>query len=260
MVRTVRLRGGENEFEALRDYQRDDDYRAIDWKATARRQKLITREYQQERNQSVLCMLDCGRLMTAETQGLSQLDRALNAVLMLSHVATRAGDQVGLLAFDTRVRAFLPPQGGRRAAQRVVAASYDIHAQIVETDFEAAYGYLSQRLRKRSLVVLFTEVIDEVSAKSVVRTVRSLGPRHLALVVLFRDETLDAMAEPRRTEPDIKVADLYQRAAAAEAILWRDRLVRDLQEAGALVLHVSPRKLTPSLINRYLHIKAQRLL
>jgi uncharacterized protein (DUF58 family) len=254
------LRGGENEFEALRDYQRDDDYRAIDWKATARRQKLITREYQQERNQSVLCMLDCGRLMTAETQGLSQLDHALNAMLMLSHVATRAGDQVGLLAFDTKVRAFLPPQGGRRAAQRVVAASYDIHAQVVETDFEAAYGYLSQRLRKRSLVVLFTEVIDEVSARSVVRTVRGLGPRHLALCVLFRDETLDTMVEPHGKSPTIKAADLYQRAAAAEAILWRDRLVRDLQEAGALVLHVSPRKLTPTLINRYLRIKAQRLL
>jgi uncharacterized protein (DUF58 family) len=258
LVRTVRLRGGENEFEALRDYQRDDDYRAIDWKATARRQKLITREYQQERNQSVLCMLDCGRLMTAESLGLSQLDHALNAVLMLAHVATRAGDQVGLCAFDTRVRAYLPPQGGRRAAQRVVAASYDIHAQIVETDFEAAYGFLSQRLRKRSLVVLFTQVVDEVSARSVVRTVHGLGPRHLPLAVLFRDEALDLMAEPRGTPT--KPAELYQRAAAAEAILWRDRLVRDLQEAGALVLHVSPRKLTLSLINRYLRIKAQRLL
>lgn len=260
MVRTVRLRGGENEFEALRDYQRDDEYRSIDWKATARRGKLITREYQQERNQSVLCMLDCGRLMTAETLGLSQLDHALNAALMLAHVATRAGDQVGLLAFDNRVRAYLPPQGGRRAAQRVIAASYDIHAQVVESDFEAAYGYLSQRLRKRSLVVLFTEVIDDVSAKSVVRTVRGLGPRHLALCVLFRDEAIDGMVEPHEPSADLKPAELYQRAAAAESILWRDRLVRDLQEAGALVLHVPPRKLTPALINRYLRIKAQRLL
>jgi uncharacterized protein (DUF58 family) len=259
MVRTVRLRGGENEFEALRDYQRDDEYRAIDWKATARRQKLIAREYQQERNQSVLCMLDCGRLMTAESEGLSQLDHALNAVLMLAHVATRAGDQVGLLAFDERVRAFLPPQAGRRAAQRVIAASYDIHAQIVETDFAAAYGYLSQRLRKRSLVVLFTEVIDEVSARSVVRTVRGLGPRHLGLCVLFRDETVEGMAEPHGANP-VQPADLYQRAAAAEAIAWRDRLVRELQEAGALVLHVSPGKLTPALINKYLRIKAERLL
>ena len=265
MVRTVRLRGGENEFEGLRDYQRDDDYRAIDWKATARKQKLIAREYQQERNQSVLCMLDCGRLMTAETteaSGLSHLDHALNATLMLSHVATRAGDQVGLLAFDARVRAYLPPQSGRRAAQRVVAASYDIHATMVETDFEAAYRYVSQRLRKRSLVVLFTQVIDDVSARSVVRTVRGLGPRHLALCVLFRDESLDAMAEPTVIDKEAKAkpADLHQRAAAAEAILWRDHLVRELQEAGALVLHVSPRKLTPALINRYLRIKAQRLL
>ncbi|MBN2573888.1 MAG: DUF58 domain-containing protein [Deltaproteobacteria bacterium] len=258
LVRTVRLRGGENEFEALRDYQRDDEYRAIDWKATARRQKLIAREYQQERNQSVLCLLDCGRLMSAESQGLSQLDHALNAVLMLAHVATRAGDQVGLCAFDEKVRAYLPPQGGRRAAQRVVAASYDIHAQIVETDFEAAYGFVSQRLRKRSLVVLFSQVIDDVSARAVARTVRGLGPRHLPLAVLFRDEALEQMAEPRGVPG--KPAEIYQRAAAAEAILWRDRLARDLQEAGALVLHVSPRKLTLGLINRYLRIKAQRLL
>jgi uncharacterized protein (DUF58 family) len=258
MVRTVRLRGGENEFEALRDYQRDDEYRAIDWKATARRQKLIVREYQQERNQSVVCLLDCGRLMTARSQGLSRLDHALNAVLMLAHVATRAGDQVGLLAFDAHVRAYLPPQGGRRAAQRVVAASYDIHAEVVESDYEVAYGYLSQRLRKRSLVVLFTEVIDEVSAQGVVRTVRGLGSRHLCLCVLFRDETLDAMAEPHGEAS--KAADLYQRAAAAEAISWREHLVRDLQEAGALALHVTPRKLTPALISRYLRIKAERLL
>ena len=140
----------------------------------------------------------------------------------------------------------------------MIAASYDIHAQIIETDFEAAYGYLSQRLRKRSLVVLFTEVIDDVSAKSVVRTVRGLGPRHLALCVLFRDEALDAMVESNNAST--KPADLYQRAAAAEAVLWRDRLVRELEEAGALVLHVSPRKLTPKIINRYLQIKAQRLL
>jgi uncharacterized protein (DUF58 family) len=130
--------------------------------------------------------------------------------------------------------------------------------QIVETDFEAAYGYLSQRLRKRSLVVLFTQVIDEVSARAVVRTVHGLGPRHLALCVLFRAESIDQMAEPRGGS--MKPADLYERAAAAETILWRDRLVRDLQEAGALVLHVSSRKLTPQVINRYLRIKAERLL
>ena len=111
-MRTVRRRGGENEFERLRDYRRDDDYRAIDWKATARRQKLITREYQHESNQTVLCMLDAGRLMTARTAGLSLLDHALNAMLMLSHVAARAGDQVGLLAFADGIERYAPPAGG----------------------------------------------------------------------------------------------------------------------------------------------------
>ena len=114
LVRAVRLRGGENEFERLREYRRDDEYRNIDWKATARRGRLIVREYQQERNQTVVCLLDCGRLMTAESDGLAQLDHALNAVLMLAHVAARAGDQLGLMAFDAqRAQPTCPrPAGG----------------------------------------------------------------------------------------------------------------------------------------------------
>jgi uncharacterized protein (DUF58 family) len=260
LVRAVRLRGGENEFERLREYGRDDEYRNIDWKATARRGRLIVREYQQERNQTVVCLLDCGRLMTAESAGLAQLDHALNAVLMLAHVAGRAGDQLGLMAFDARVRTYLPPAGGRRAAQRVAHAMYDVHANLVETDFEGAFAELSKRLRKRALVVLFTQVIDDVSAQAVLRQVRSLRPRHLPLCVLFRDPDLDRLAEPATglaTAPD---GELFVAAAAAETILWRERLVRDLKTGGALVLHVPPRQTTPAIINRYLQIKAQHLL
>jgi len=260
LVRAIRLRGGENEFERLREYGRDDEYRNIDWKATARRGRLIVREYQQERNQTVVCLLDCGRLMTAESEGLAQLDHALNAVLMLAHVAARAGDQLGLMAFDARVRNYLPPAGGRRAAQRVAHAMYDVHANLVETDFEGAFAELTKRLRKRALVVLFTQVIDDVSAQAVLRQVRSLRPRHLPVCVLFRDPDLDRLAEPSAglaTAPD---GELYVAAAAAETILWRERLVRDLKTGGALVLHVPPRQTTPAIINRYLQIKAQHLL
>jgi uncharacterized protein (DUF58 family) len=260
LVRAVRLRGGENEFERLREYGRDDEYRNIDWKATARRGRLIVREYQQERNQTVVCLLDCGRLMTAESDGLAQMDHALNAVLMLAHVAARGGDQLGLMAFDARVRAYLPPAGGRRAAQRVAHAMYDLHPSMVETDFEGAFAELTKRLRKRALVVLFTQVIDDVSAQAVLRQVRSLRPRHLPVCVLFRDPDLDRMAEPGpglATAPD---GELYVAAAAAETILWRERLVRDLKTGGALVLHVPPRQTTPAVINRYLQIKAQHLL
>jgi uncharacterized protein (DUF58 family) len=263
MVRAVRLRGGENEFERLRDYGRDDEYRNIDWKATARRGRLIVREYQQERNQTVVCLLDCGRLMTAEGDQISQLDHALNATLMMAHVAARAGDQVGLLAFDARVRAFLPPAGGRKAVHRVVQATYDLHPSLVESDFEVAFAHLSRRLRKRALVVLFTQVIDDVAARGVLKLVRGLPPRHLPLVVLFRDAELDRLAELRE-QPGVGAglpdSELYVAAAAAEAVTWRERLVRDLRAGGALTLHVPARQLTPAVVNRYLTIKAQHLL
>ncbi len=260
LVRAVRLRGGENEFERLRDYGRDDEYRNIDWKATARRSRLIVREYQQERNQTVVCLLDCGRLMTAESDGLAQMDHALNAVLMLAHVAARGGDQLGLMAFDSRVRTYLPPAGGRRAAQRVAHAMYDVHANMVETDFEGAFTELTKRLRKRALVVLFTQVIDDVSAQAVLRQVRGLRPRHLPVCVLFRDTDLDRLAEPPGGLAAAPEGELFVAGAAAETILWRERLVRDLKTGGALVLHVPPRQTTPALINRYLQIKAQHLL
>jgi uncharacterized protein (DUF58 family) len=266
MVRAVRLRGGENEFERLRDYGRDDEYRRIDWKATARRGRLIVREYQQERNQTVVCLLDCGRLMTAEGEGISQLDHALNATLMMAHVAARAGDQVGLLAFDARVRAFLPPAGGRRAVHRVVQATYDLHPSLVESDFEVAFAHLSRRLRKRALVVLFTQVIDDVAAQGVLKLARGLPPRHLPLVVLFRDPELDRLAELREQAGTgvgagaVADGDLFVAAAAAEAVTWRERLVRDLRAGGALTLHVPARQLTPAVVNRYLAVKAQHLL
>jgi uncharacterized protein (DUF58 family) len=258
MVRAVRLRGGENEFERLREYLRDDQYRDIDWRATARKSRLIVREYQQERNQTVLCLLDSGRLMTAESAGISQLDHALNATLMMAHVAARAGDQVGLLAFDAEVRAFVPPTGGRRAVNRVVQATYDLHPQLVESDFDLAASHLARRLRKRALVVIFTQVIDEVSSASLLALVRGLPPRHLPLCVLFRDEAVEQLAELRldaAADPDLHVA-----AAAAEAITWRERLVKELQKGGALVLHVPGREMTPAVVNRYLRIKAQHLL
>jgi uncharacterized protein (DUF58 family) len=260
LVRAVRLRGGENEFERLREYNRDDEFRDIDWKATARRDRLIVREYQQERNQTVVCLLDSGRLMTAESAGLAHMDYALNTVLMMAHVAARAGDQVGLLAFDAQVRTYLPPAGGRHAVRRVVQATYDLHPALVETDFDAAFTLLARRLRKRALVVLFTQVIDDTSARTVLRLVRSLPPRHLPLCVLFRDPELDRLAEPPRGLRGAGRAELGMAAAAAEAILWREKLVRDLKMGGALVLHVAPAQMTPAVINRYLRVKAQHLL
>ena len=266
LVRASRMRGGESEFERLREYRKEDEFRSIDWKATARRQKLIAREYQLERNQNIVFLLDCGRLMTAETAGLSHLDHALNATLMLSHVAARGGDHVGLLAFDDAVRTFVPPAGGAKSGQRIIQASYDLHPRLVEADYAAAFNQLALRMKKRALVVLFTQVIDDVASATVQKMMRSLLPRHPPLVVLFRDVEVDQLAEPAgatfgpKNATDEPELDLYLRGAAAELIVWRDKLVRDLKQGGTLVLDVPPARLTPALMNRYLEIKARQLL
>jgi uncharacterized protein (DUF58 family) len=258
LTRSVRLRGGENEFERLRDFCKDDEYRTIDWKATARRQRVIAREYQQERNQTIVCLVDCGRLMTLESGGLSQLDHALNAVLMMSHVAARTGDRLGLVAYDSQVRAFVPPSGGPRATQRLARAVYDLHPRLVEPDHRTAFEVVSRRIRRRALVVLFTQIIDDVAARTVLGLTRSLTPRHLPLCALFRDPAVEALSHTPLAGND--PAPLYVRATAAESVLWQDRLIRDLTTRGALVLHTLPSALTPALIARYLEIKAHQLI
>ncbi|NUP10765.1 MAG: DUF58 domain-containing protein [Polyangiaceae bacterium] len=260
-VRASRRRGGESEFERLREYRREDEFRAIDWKATARNSKLIAREYQLERNQNVLFLLDAGRLMTAEAQGLSLFDHALNATLMLSHVAARAGDQVGLLAFSDDVKSYAPCAGGTSAASRIVQAAYHLHPDITETNFAAAIEQVGFRVKKRTLIVLFTQVVDDVAAAELLRLMRGLLPRHLPLLVPFRDIEIDALALGQTEETTTATGSgPFVRAAAAELVSFRDKLVRELKRRGAHVLDCTPGELTPALINRYLEIKARHLL
>jgi uncharacterized protein (DUF58 family) len=255
-LRASRLKGGESEFARLRDYTRDDDYRAIDWKATARRQRLTSREYQLESNQNLCFMLEAGRLMTAEANGTSLFDHALNASLMLARVAARNGDRVGLLGFDDSVRAFVTPEGSRDASTRLIRAAYDLHPRLVDPDFDQAFAEFGRRVRKRCLLIVFTQVVDEAAAQALVRHARSLSSRHLPLFVLLRDSDIDAFM----LHPSKNPLDLYTKAAAAELLRWRQSLFKDLRGAGALALDTAAQDLTGSLINRYLEIKARQLL
>jgi uncharacterized protein (DUF58 family) len=256
LVRVSRMKGGESEFARLRDQVPDDEHRAIDWKATARRQRLTVREYQLESNQNLLFMLDAGRMMTGLEAGLSRFDHALNASLMLSHVASRTGDRVGMLGFDQTVRVFVSPSGGPSATRRLIQAAYDLHPELVEPDYERAFSYLSSRVRSRTLVILFSHVIDGTIGELLVRRVRALRGTHLPLVVLFRDTDIEALAEPgSRLAPD-----LYTKAAAAEILKNQRTVALDMRRAGALVLETDARTLTGKLVGRYLQLKARNLL
>src|SRR5262249_54795068 len=146
-----------------------------------------------------------------------------------------------------------PPAGGAAPAPHIIQAGYDLHPQIVETNYGSAFEHVGLRVRKRSLVILFTQVVDEVAAAELLRLMRGVMPRHLPLMVLLRDVEVDDLVEGSSSDP-------YVRGAAAELSTFRDRLVRDLKRHGALVLDIAPGQLTPALINRYLEIKARHLL
>lgn len=256
MMKSRPRRGGESEFEQLRDYIPGDAYRSIDWKATARRGKLVSREYQLERDQHLLLALDTGRLLTAETNGISLFDHALNASLMLAHIASRGGDRVGLLTFDSEIRTYVPPAAGARVMQQIIRSSYAIQPRLHATDFEQGLSWLSSKVRKRTLVVLFTQVNDHTAAEELIRMSRQLLPRHLPVVVIFRDVDVFALAEVRATAP----LDDYTAGAAAELLGWREAVLARLRAAGILVVDVRPGELTPRLVNTYLDVKARHLL
>ncbi len=255
-VGSLRVRGGDTEFERLRPYQRGDEVRHVDWRASARRDDLTVRQFQADSNQNVVFALDVGRGMRGESGGLTSVDHALNAALLAADVALRGGDKAGLLTFDDEPRAFLRPTGGRTGARKLTRATYAVEAGMAATDYRAAMTFLQSQVRARSLFVIFTNLLDPRSAKDLSASLRSAMPRHLPLVVLMRDMDVEALArEPARGE-----ADLYVSAAAAEALAWRDGLVRTLERAGALVLDARPGDVTPKLVKRYLEIKARRLL
>jgi len=257
-VRSVRRVGEDSEFESLRDHNPDDPYSRIDWRATARRRRLTVREYQATRSQRVIFLVDCGRMMMGHHDGVGLLDRALDAVLMLSWVAIGRGDAVGLLTYSDRILGWLPPAGGRRQMDRIIREAHDRFPEMVESRHDDAFRLLDLRARKRSLVVLLTQVLDEANASALEHRLRVLTGRHLPMAVLLRDPALDRTLAGAGAGADR--AGLFPGAAAAGILLWRQRVIRTLERAGTLVLDAPPAELTPSLINEYLRIKARHLL
>lgn len=256
-VRKSRNVGGDNEFERLRDYTRDDQFKHIDWRTTARRNKLTVRQFQTEQSQRLIFLIDCGRMMTNQAGDVSLLDHAFNSMLMLSYIALSHGDQVGLLAFSDEIHAYVPLGGGRHHVNRLLHSCFDLFPRMVESRYDQAFLYLSTHCPKRALVVLMTNVIDEVNANQVEMYLSHLVGKHLPLGVLLRDRRVYEFLEQAKKGP----GGLFQAAAAATFLLNRQRsLVEGLERRGVLTMDVFPEGLTTPLINQYLDIKARHLL
>ncbi len=252
-VHRTRNLGRGNEFERLRDYQPDDEYRRINWKATARRLHPVTVEYETERSQNLLLMLDTGRLMGTPVGALDKLDHALNSALMLAYVASKMGDRVGALAFADQVRVFVPPARGDRQFQLLLDALHAVRVQPVESDLRRTVSFLASRHQRRSLVIFFTDLAGELDATAMIASLGLLARRHLVVCASLSDPDLLAMEEQLPSDS----LQAYEKVVARRLIDERRGVVEKLERFGIATIEGSPESLSPAMINHYLETKAR---
>lgn len=253
--RSVR-RGEGREFESMRDYVRGDELRHISWTATARRSKLTTRQYQIERDQTVIIALDAGRLMTGRIDDETKFDTAIHAALALMSACSRAGDNCGVTVFGRRVRKYLPPKRGLEQMEAVLEALHDLEPELIEPSYARAFQFISSNLNKRAFVVILTDLVDKDSSRELISSLKLLRPRHLPLVVTIGDRDLNSSVS-RRPE---NIKDVFTQSAAEEIIHQREQALRLVESLGGLALDVTTQTLGPKLLESYLRVKERGLL
>jgi uncharacterized protein (DUF58 family) len=253
--RRARIPGAGTVFERLREYLPDDDPRSISWTATARRGKPITVEYETERQQRILILLDAGRMMSSTLAGLTKLDHAVNTALMLSYVATAKGDEVGLLGFADTVRSYAVPRRGRKQFLRLTEELRRLEVTTTEPDYRAAFEFLRARAARRALVVLFTDLVDDEASRALVAAVTRLAGNNLVLCCLLADPQLAEVA----TKVPSSTTELYERVVAEDVQEARARALAILRRRGVHTIDVPAERLTVATIQRYLELKSRYL-
>ena len=253
--RRARVAGGGGVFERLREHQPDDDPRSISWKATAKRGRPISVEYETERQQRVLILLDAGRMMSSTVGGLTKLDHAVNTALMLAYVATAKGDEVGMLGFADEVRSYVVPRRGRKQFLRITEELRRIEATTVEPDPQRAFEFLRGRAARRSLAVLFTDLVSEDASRALVAAVTRLAGNNVVLCCVLADPHL---AEVAARSPGTS-QELYERVVAGTVLEARAKALATLRQHGVHVVDVPAERLTVATIQRYLELKKRAL-
>lgn len=251
-LRSAQGRGGGTEFDQLREYSVDDEFRRVDWSATARSGKPIVRTYRAERNQTVIVLLDAGRVMAGRVGGVPRLEHAMDATMMLTAVATRLGDRCGMVAFDTRVRQVVPPGNQRSQLGRVTEAMYRLEPQLGESDYRGAFTETLVRFRRRAMLVILTELVEQAVGEYLLPALPLIVRNHLVVVASVRDPEVAGWA----AESPVGVEEAYRSAAALAALEERRRTIARLRGVGATVVDAEPGQLAPLLADAYLKVKA----
>lgn len=253
--RTV-WRGEGRDFESLREYVPGDELRHVSWSATARRGKLTTRQYQIERDQTILIALDAGRMMTARIENETKFDAAIHAALALMSAAQRGGDHAGLAVFGRRINAYVPPGKGREQIETALEALHALEPEMIEPSYARAFEFIAANCKRRALVVVLTDLLDEESSHELLSSLRLLRPRHLPLVVSIGDRDLRRVVEDAPTT----LRHLFTQSVAEEIMHQREAALRLIEHSGGLTLDVNAVALAPVLLETYMRVKARGLL
>lgn len=266
--RNVRKSGGGGEFDQLREYVAGDAFRDLDWKSSGKRARPITRVLREERSQNVLLAIDAGRLMAiksavrasrdgnAPATVVTKLDHAINAALLLAWVALRHGDRVGLIVFAEDVKTFVPANRGPAQYRAILEALYAVEATMAYVDFRRFAEFIKIRVPRRSLIVMFSDLLDDTHAMPLAEHLSMLRRKHLPVCVTMEDEVAEALAQKSAKSDN----DAYQRAAAADLLADRAAVKAHLRKGGVSLVEGPPGELAVGAVNRYLEIKARNLL
>lgn len=248
---SVLVRGQGTEFDSLRDYVPGDDTRSIDWRATARRTTVAVRTWRPERDRHILIVLDTGRTSAGRVGDVPRLDAAMDSALLLSALASRAGDRVGLLAYDRRVRAQVLGRSAGDILPALVNAFATLEPELVETDARGLSAAALQNAPRRSLIVLLTSLDAAPVEEGLLPVLPQLTQRHTVLVASVADPHIEHMTGGRGSAEGV-----YDAAAGTQAQLQRRRAAEQLQRHGVTVVDATPQKLAPALADAYLALKA----
>jgi uncharacterized protein (DUF58 family) len=248
--------GNSTEFEQIKEYVRGDDYRTINWKATARKSQLMVNTFVDEKSQQVYCLIDKSRNMQMPFDGMTLLDHAINAALMLTSVALHKQDRAGLVTFAETIDTFLPAERKNLQMEAVLETLYNQQTKFLDADYEALYARVRNKIKQRSLLVLFTNFESIHALQRQLSYLRKMAHHHLLLVVFFENTEIKQLQQQQATTTE----GIYIQTIADKFLYEKKLLVKELQKYGILTLLTTPQQLTINTLNKYLEVKERNLI
>jgi uncharacterized protein (DUF58 family) len=257
-IKKLRKLGQNTEFEQIREYVQGDEFRAINWKATAKNQNLMVNQYQDEKSQSIYCLIDKGRAMRMPFEGMTLMDYAINASLIFSNVALNKGDKSGLITFSNRIGNIIAADRTRFQMHKILETLYNQKTRFQEPDFARLYRNIKVNVRRRSLMMLFTNFESVVAAQRQIPYLRLIAKNHLLVVVIFSNTELHQLADDEKEYDEVQF--IYKQTLAEKYIHEKQLIGKELKKYGIHTIITKPQNLTVSAINKYLELKSRNLI